>query len=80
MIRSWLSHWRKRNFSKTQPVAMNKTCSIYCFKTRLIPGKSHKPVELLDIYHTLLDLCDLPANEKNEGSSLKPLLTNSNYS
>ena len=43
----------------------------------MTPGKSQKPVELLDIYPTLLDLCGLPANMKNEGRSLKPILGNS---
>jgi len=47
---------------------------------RMTPGSSNKPIELLDIYPTLLDLCDLPANEKNEGKSLKPLLNNPNAS
>lgn len=35
-------------------------------------------VEMLDIYPTLLDLCNLPPNTMNEGKSLKPLLENSN--
>ncbi len=35
-------------------------------------------VEMLDIYPTLLDLCHLPPNVKNEGKSLKPLLEGSN--
>jgi arylsulfatase A-like enzyme len=35
-------------------------------------------VEMLDIYPTLLDLCHLPPNARNEGKSLKPLLENSN--
>jgi len=34
----------------------------------------NEPVELLDIYPTLADLCALPANPKNEGKSLKPFL------
>ena len=33
-----------------------------------------KPAELLDIYPTLLELCDLPKNEKLEGHSLMPQL------
>ena len=41
-----------------------------------IPGGQmvHQPVELLDLYPTLLDLCGLPANDQNEGHSLKQLL------
>lgn len=35
-----------------------------------------KPVQLLDIYPTLLDLAGQPANPKHEGQSLKPLLKN----
>jgi len=34
------------------------------------------PVEMLDIYPTLLDLCGLPDYEKMEGKSLRPLLEN----
>ena len=35
----------------------------------------HEPVEMLSIYPTLLDLCGLPAYERNEGISLAPFLT-----
>ena len=35
-----------------------------------------KPVQLLDIYPTLLDLCGLKANPAHEGHSLRPLLEN----
>lgn len=38
----------------------------------------NKPVQLLDIYPTLLDLTNLKANPKHEGNSLKPLLENPN--
>ena len=40
--------------------------------------KSNKPVELLDLYPTLLDLCDLPKNFANEGTSFKSLVSNPN--
>jgi len=43
---------------------------------RTTSGKCDAPVEMLDIYPTLLDLCGLPANSRNEGKSLKPLLEN----
>lgn len=36
-----------------------------------------KPVQLLDIYPSLLDLVGLQANPKHEGNSLKPLLEDS---
>ncbi len=40
------------------------------------PGQScSKPVELLDLYPTLLDLCNLPPNARNDGESIRPLLT-----
>ena len=38
--------------------------------------KCGKPVQLLDIYPTLLDLCGLRANPRHEGRSLRPLLEN----
>ena len=35
---------------------------------------SQAPVSLLDLYPTLLDMAGLPAYDRNEGNSLKPLL------
>jgi arylsulfatase A-like enzyme len=43
---------------------------------RKTTGKCDVPVEMLDIYPTLLDLCGLPVNKTNEGKSLKPLIEN----
>ena len=37
-----------------------------------------KPVELLDIYPTLIELCDLPENRKLESLSLLPQLEDAN--
>ena len=37
-------------------------------------GKVNKPVELLSIYPTLVELCNLPSNPTLEGASLNPLL------
>ncbi len=39
-------------------------------------AKCSRPVGLIDVYPTLLDLCDLPAREDLEGASLRPLLRN----
>lgn len=38
--------------------------------------RSNKPAQLLDIFPTLLELADLPADQKQEGHSLVPLLKN----
>ncbi|MCH7226228.1 sulfatase [Haloferula sp. A504] len=43
-----------------------------------LTGTSGKPVELLSIYPTLVDLCGLPPNPQLEGVSLRPLLENPN--
>ena len=39
-----------------------------------VNGKSSRPVELLSIYPTLIDLCGLTGNSMLEGVSLRPLL------
>ncbi|MBI9018293.1 MAG: sulfatase [Phycisphaerae bacterium] len=38
------------------------------------PQRCSKPVGLIDIYPTLLDLCNFDANPQNQGNSLLPLL------
>ncbi len=38
------------------------------------PGVCNQPVGLIDLYPTLVDLCDLPANPSNDGHSIVPLL------
>ena len=38
--------------------------------------RTNRVASLLDLYPTLVDLAGLPANPKNEGRSLKPLLEN----
>jgi arylsulfatase A-like enzyme len=43
---------------------------------RKTTGKCDAPAEMLDIYPTLLDLCGLPANPRNEGKSLKSFIEN----
>jgi len=39
-----------------------------------LKGRSGKPVELLSIYPTLIDLCGLSSNPKLEGVTLRPLI------
>ena len=67
------NHWRKHAlwdvstrtpliFSAPQGVAKDKLCQ--------------RPVSLIDIYPTLIDLCGLPKRKGLDGQSLKPLLQN----
>ncbi|MDE0577639.1 MAG: sulfatase [Opitutales bacterium] len=66
-------HWRKHAlwdvstrtpliFSAPEGVAKDQLCQ--------------RPVSLIDIYPTLIDLCGLPKREGLDGQSLKPLLEN----
>jgi arylsulfatase A-like enzyme len=66
-------HWRKHAlwdvstrtpliFSVPKGIAKNQLCQ--------------RPVSLIDIYPTLIDLCGLPKREGLDGQSLKPLLEN----
>ena len=41
-------------------------------------GRSTRPVNLIDLYPTLLELCGLPENQQTQGNSLTPLLENPN--
>ena len=43
-------------------------------------SKSNALVELVDLYPTLADLCNLPVNQHLEGTSMKPLIQNPNRS
>ena len=43
-------------------------------------GRCDRVVSLIDLYPTLIDLCDLPANDILRGRSLAPLLQNPNRS
>ena len=64
-------HWRK--FALWE----NTTRTLFMIKA---PGISENgsvcssPVNLLDVYPTLVELCGLPPNLKNEGTSVVPLL------
>jgi arylsulfatase A-like enzyme len=47
----------------------------------VVPGglrgeETHRPVNLIDLYPTLIDLCDLPSIDNLDGHSLVPLLEN----
>lgn len=45
-------------------------------KSERSQGRCDQIVGLIDIYPTLVDLCNLPANDKVSGRSIKPLLKN----
>lgn len=65
----------KNRFGK-QALWQRATKSVLIFK---LPGNAEKalcskPVQLVDIYPTLTDLCRIPSNKMNEGHSLLPLI------
>lgn len=66
-------HWRK--FSLWEEATHNVLMMVAPGVTRA-GGRCSRPVTMLDIYPTLIDLCDLSANKKLEGKSLLPLLKN----
>ena len=43
-------------------------------RNKVAGRKSSKPVELIDLYPTLTEMCGLPLKASNEGRSLKPLM------
>ena len=64
-------HWRK--FALWE----NTTRTLFLVKAPGISGNGSvcsSPVNLLDVYPTLVELCGLPPNSKNEGTSVVPLL------
>jgi len=64
-------HWRK--FALWE----NTTRTLFLVKAPGLSGNGtvcSSPVNLLNIYPTLVELCGLPPNPKNEGTSLVPLL------
>ncbi|MBN2090120.1 sulfatase [candidate division KSB1 bacterium] len=68
-------HWRK--FALWEEATHNVMMFIAPGVTSA-GGRCEAPVNLLDIYPTLIDLCGLPKREELEGQSLMPLLKNPN--
>ncbi len=68
-------HWRK--FALWERAT--RTPMMFVVPGLTQPGqRCDRPVNLLDIYPTLVDICDLPARGELEGVSLKALLANAN--
>ncbi|HIE97372.1 MAG TPA: DUF4976 domain-containing protein [Planctomycetes bacterium] len=70
-------HWRKHalwNVSTRTPLIISAPRG---FAKGVGHGQlCERPVSLIDLYPTLIDLCDLPAREGLDGQSLLPLLQN----
>lgn len=71
-------HLGEKNRFAKQALWQRDTRSVLIFKDPQTKSGfiCDKPVQLLDIYPTLTDLCKLPKNKANEGHSLVPLLKN----
>ena len=51
---------------------------VVCAPGKLRGAVCHQPVEMIDLYPTLIELCGLPSKPGQQGSSLVPLLENPN--
>jgi len=68
-------HWRKHALWDVS----TRTPLIISAAKGLAHGQlCDRPVSLIDIYPTLVDLCELPQRERLDGQSLRPLLENPN--
>ena len=66
-------HWRK--FALWEE-ATHCPLIIVAPQITKVPRKCHRPVSLIDIYPTLIDLCGLAPKKELQGKSLLPLLKN----
>ncbi len=71
-------HLGEKNRTAKQSLWHSDTHSLLLINAPNVKGgtQSNKPVQLIDIYPTLTELCGLPGNVMNEGHSLLPLLQN----
>ena len=68
-------HWRK--FSLWEEATHNVLMAVVPGVTNS-GGRCSRPVSMIDIYPTLVDICGLKSNDRLEGRSLLPLLENPN--
>jgi len=73
-------HWRKHalwEVSTRTPLVFSAPVKVARNSEGVTKDKlCHRPVSLIDIYPTLIDLCGLPKRKGLDGQSLKPLLQN----
>ena len=73
-------HWRKHalwEVSTRTPLVFTVPVKVARNHEGMAKDKlCHRPVSLIDIYPTLIDLCGLPKRKGLDGQSLKPLLQN----